>query len=251
MPNAAVLTPAVETPFAVAAISLSRTLAKRPAEAAAHDEERKREHHERHDPADDVEPDRRVVCQPSSAWSCGRFLPTLPPVKCGNRLRIPMNESGIANVASARYGPANRRRGEAEREPDHAGDDAGERDRPEVAPAVVDDEDRRRVRADPHEGAVAERDLPGEAGEDVEAERARRGTGRRTRAGRCGSSRRGTVRATTAHDEHGERDRIAEPPLHTRLTTTRPKSPAGLISRTTSRTPSATGSRSSDVTGCT
>ena len=62
------------------------------------------------------------------------------------------------------------RRRDAEREPDHARDEAAERDRPEVADAMVDDEDRGRVRADSHERAVPERDLPGEAGEDVEAE---------------------------------------------------------------------------------
>ena len=31
-----------------------------------------------------------------------------PPVKCGKRFSSPMKESGIANVASARYGPAKR-----------------------------------------------------------------------------------------------------------------------------------------------
>ena len=78
-----------------------------------------------------------------------------------------MKESGIANVASARYGPANRVAGSPNASPSDPGDEAGDRDRPEVAPAVVDDEDRRRVGADAHERAVAERDLAGEAGEDV------------------------------------------------------------------------------------
>src|SRR5947208_10087822 len=45
-----------------------------------------------------------------------------------------------------------------------------EGDRQEVVPPVVDDEDRRHVRADPHERAVPERDLPGVPREDVEAE---------------------------------------------------------------------------------
>src|SRR5436190_1894363 len=60
------------------------------------------------------------------------------------------------------------RRRDAEREADGSGDETAERDRPEVAPVVVDDEDRRRIGTEPHERTVAERDLPGEAGEQVE-----------------------------------------------------------------------------------
>jgi hypothetical protein len=62
------------------------------------------------------------------------------------------------------------RRDQPECEPERPGDDAGDRNRPEIAPAVVDDEDRRRVRADADERAVTERDLAREAGQDVQPE---------------------------------------------------------------------------------
>jgi len=50
------------------------------------------------------------------------------------------------------------------------GDRRGDRDRPDVAHAVVAHQDRRRVRADRHERAVAERDLPAVARQHIEPE---------------------------------------------------------------------------------
>ena len=81
-----------------------------------------------------------------------------------------MNESGIANVASARYGPAKRVAGSPNARPASPATTPATGSVQEVVPAVVDDEDRRRVGADAHERTVAERDLPGEAGEDVQPE---------------------------------------------------------------------------------
>ena len=72
---------------------------------------------------------------------------------------------------------------EAERKPEEPGDEAGDRDRPDVLhPAAYTEqpflpelrvsghEERSRVSPDRHERAVAERDLPGVPGQDVEAE---------------------------------------------------------------------------------
>jgi hypothetical protein len=56
----------------------------------------------------------------------------------------------------------------SEEEADHQADHAGGRDGPPVVDVPLVHHDRRRVGADGEEGAVAERDLPVEAGQDVQ-----------------------------------------------------------------------------------
>jgi hypothetical protein len=164
MPNARVFTPAVETPFAVAAAQ--HGAAKLP----AHDEERKGQHHQRDDPAHDVEPDRGARVPAELGVELGQALADVAPREVGEAFEEPDEREWDRERREREVGPGEPRRGDAEREPDHAGGETAERDRPEVAHAVVDDEDRRRVRADAHERAVSERDLPREPGEDVEPE---------------------------------------------------------------------------------
>src|SRR5262249_25524816 len=142
-------------------------------------------------------------------------------------------------------------RGDAEREPDEPGHEPRDRQSPQVAPAVIDDEDRRRVGADPHERPVAERDLAGVPGEEVQPEQCDQ-VDRDERELVDAEVREDERRPDHAHHEGGEpepAERQLQTPLpHTRLTTVRPKSPAGLTSSTNRSTTSATGSRSSGVT---
>ena len=174
-----------------------------------------------------------------------------PPVKCGKRFSSPMNESGIANVASARYGPAKRVAISPNASPSAPATTPATRNRPEIAPAVVDDEDRRRVRADAHERAVAERDLAGEAGEDVQPEQ-------RDQVDRDETELvRPVVRGQERRDDDRADERSEAEPWPSLLSVAllirasrpaRPSRPAGRTSRTTSSTASAIGSCRSGVT---
>ena len=65
---------------------------------------------------------------------------------------------------------ADPQRRDADDEPDGEADGAGDRQRGQERPAVVGDEDHRRVGADAEEDRVADGDLAGVAGDDVEAE---------------------------------------------------------------------------------
>src|SRR5581483_6367175 len=136
-------------------------------------------------------------------------------------------------------GEAERRQSEGEAE--EARDDARDRDRPVLADAVVGREDRRRVGAEREEGSVPERDLAVVAREDVQAD---------DRDEVDADEREPVVQEVVEgvreqdDERRDRRDRgrpdgdAGEPRRQTRLTTTRPKRPAG-------RTASATGSCSS------
>ena len=148
-------------------------------------------------------------------------------------------ERGEREVGAAK--PQSR---DAEQEPDDPRDQARERQRPHVLDAVVGDQDRGRVAADRHEGAVAEGDLAGVAGEDVQAEH-----GDEVDADVAELVRLEDV--DPPGDQGEQRERAQEPadaesPAdHTRDTAARPNRPAGRTRRTTRMIPSATGSWSS------
>src|SRR5439155_10569354 len=132
-----------------------------------------------------------------------------------------------------------------EEEARRAGDEAGGRDRQKVVPVVLHRQDRGRVRADRHERAVTERDLAGRARQDVQADD----------GDQVDADLRQLERPEIGHDprQHRDDDRPdgegeESRARHTRLTTTRPNSPAGRTSSTPSRIARATGRRSSSVT---
>ena len=145
-------------------------------------------------------------------------------------------------------------RRQAEEEPEDAGEHPGDRDRPVLADAVVRGQDRGRVRAEGHEGAVSERDLPAVAGDDVETD---------DRDEVDADEREPVVehvvlRVRDEDDEQSdpdERSRARDESRrdaghYARLTTTRPKRPAGRTISTSSRTARATGSWSSVPMNC-
>src|SRR6185503_13928288 len=103
--------------------------------------------------------------------------------------------------------------------------------RPELQP-LVRDQDRSRVPADQHERPVPERDLPGDAREQVEAEQGDEvdaDVGELLRAEVADEARQQEKRC--GRDEEAENpDEFAA--LHTRLVTGLPKRPAGRTSRT-------------------
>ena len=137
---------------------------------------------------------------------------------------------------------------QADDEADDAGGDAGQRDRPDVAPVLVHDQRRRRVPADRHQRPVAERDLPRVAGEQVEPD------DRDEEGARLGEVARVEVADEVRQEEehgqprrdHGDPEAHSQSPAHqTRLAETFPKRPAGRTSRTPRITASATGRRRS------
>ena len=193
------------TPEEAAASSLSRIDAERAAEAAPQQEPRDCEHDERDRPAQVVEPlverrdldpehldrDRRLLegdrigdrldLRPSVEGE--QLIPPPPPVNSSNFFTTAGAATAIAERREREVEARQPQRREAEEEADDAGDEAGDRDRPDVAHVarelvaqelerrlLVRHQDRRRVAADQHEGAVAERDLPRDAGQQVEPE---------------------------------------------------------------------------------
>src|SRR4051812_11804322 len=138
--------------------------------------------------------------------------------------------------------------GDPDQEADDSGCDPGERNRPDVAPVLVHDERGGRVAADRHQRAVAERDLAGIAGQEVEPDD-------RDEEHAClRQVPRVEVADQVGHQQEDadggcgreERDRDPEhAPHQTLLTAVRPNRPAGLIRRTPRITASATGRRRS------
>src|SRR6185437_6413431 len=125
--------------------------------------------------------------------------------------------------------------------------DPGDRDRPVDADAVVDVQDRRRVRADRHERPVAERDLAVLAGEDVQADdRDEVDPDEREPVVEVVVERLRQEDDEQRHSrerEHAPEDPVRAEGLHyTLLTTTCPNRPAGRTIRTSISTASASGS---------
>ena len=174
-------------------------------------------------------------------------MPVEPPVRPSNFFRIVGSDDGDPEGGEREVEPRQPQRRNADEHADRACDHGGDRDRPEVADAVLRHQDRRRVAADRHERPVPERDLPAVAGQDVEAED-------RDEVGADGRELHGVeVRERERqHDqrEHADPERDQLQP-HTRLTAARPNSPAGRTIRTPRMTASATASRSSPPTQCT
>ena len=120
----------------------------------------------------------------------------------------------------------------------------------EVVPAVVVGEDRRRVAADGHERALADRDLARVARDHVQTEDRDEEDGD-TRAGRpvvVGQAER--EQGDHRRDDEGGRDpdRRCRVAPHTLRTLVRPNRPDGLTSSTTSIITNAAGSSSCGVT---
>src|SRR4029077_13819636 len=122
--------------------------------------------------------------------------------------------------------------------------------RPEILDAAVEHQRRRHVAADRHERAVPERDLARVAGEHVEPEQ-------RDRVDRDVRDLRGVeVRDQVREPEHDQARDDERPdlrrqtlrPAHTRLTASRPNSPAGRTRSTPRMIASATASWSSEPT---
>ena len=156
--------------------------------------------------------------------------------------------------------PREPKRGDPERKADEAGDETRDRNRPDVLHPSADPEqplllvprheESGRVAADRHEGAVAERDLAGVAGEHVEPEE--RDQVDPDVCELLGAKRADPQRQQENHrGEQRERDEAGDPRgsrCHTRFTSGLPKSPDGRTSRTTRITSSAAGSFSSAPT---
>ena len=133
-----------------------------------------------------------------------------------------------------------------------AGDDARQRDRPEVADLVAVDpvhaENRRRVAPDRHERALRERDLPAVAGEDREPEQRDEvhADDRELVRGEVPDQARHEGDQGREHDE--ARDLECQLDLHARLTVTVPNSPPGRTIRNSRINSSAAGSFSAEPT---
>ncbi len=152
-----------------------------PPDAAADQVRGQEEHHDGDEEDGDEDPgvvvrgDRAPRTAPSSGSRSGTsplptvmVLPLPPPVRLsifltieGKAERDPQRHQGQVEVADAQ-------RRQADEHADGEPDGAGHRQGGEERPAVVGDEDHRRVGADPEEGRVAERHLAGVARDEVE-----------------------------------------------------------------------------------
>ena len=104
-------------------------------------------------------------------------LPLLPPVMLAKSMPKKLSDLTIAGNASARpsvindrYSPRMRNAGTPMTAPTSEADRTGDGQRRQERPAVVGDQDHRRVRADAEERRVADRDLARVAGDDVQPE---------------------------------------------------------------------------------
>src|SRR6185369_321198 len=137
-------------------------------------------------------------------------------------------------------------RRQPEQEAGDEADRAGDRDRRPVRPTRLVHQDRRRVRTDRVERAVAERDLAVVAGQHVEPEQRDRVREheRDLEDAVVGDEERQRARE---HEQHREARELAaiEPAHQTRTTWTLPNRPEGLTTRTPMMTTSASVSLSS------
>ena len=107
------------------------------------------------------------------------------------------------------------------------------------------DEDRGRVAADRHQGAVAEGDLPGVAGQQVQADDRDEVDADQGKVEGVEVADEPRDDGHEGHRSHGDQGSGADsgrPPHQTFLTLGRPKMPSGRTSRTPRITASATGS---------
>src|SRR5439155_10569014 len=139
----------------------------RAAEPTPDDHEGKRKHHERDGPGDRVEPDGGIEVEPELGMELRQVLADVAAREVGEALEDPDERERDRERGESEVRPGETRRRQSEEEAAPSGDEPGDRDRPEVAPAVVDDEHGRRVGADANERAVSERDMAREAGEHV------------------------------------------------------------------------------------
>jgi hypothetical protein len=102
---------------------------------------------------------RRLLEKPQALAAAGQAREL--PEERGHRHREREGREGEVE-------PGEPERGQPDQEADHASGDPGQRDRPDVAPVLMHDQGRGRVRADRHQRAVAERDLAGVTGEQVQ-----------------------------------------------------------------------------------
>ena len=98
------------------------------------------------------------------------FLPFGPPVSELELQHQRREDVGHGERDDREVEAADAQRREADEEPDHEAQRGRHRDRGEVAPVVVGDEDDRRVGAETDERRLAERQLPGVADHEVEPE---------------------------------------------------------------------------------
>src|SRR6185437_156140 len=142
-------------------------------------------------------------------------------------------------------------RGKAEQKAGDEADDAGDRNRRPIRDAELRHKDRGSVPADREERAVAERDLPVEPGQNVEAKK-RDGEDQHLGA-LVEAIARGEERNGEGDDHDRGRDDRSDAPVpprhrHTRATRRRPNRPEGRQTRTATMIASATESFTSGPT---